>query len=70
VPCTVPAYAFQPHPHLTLTLTLPLPYPRSDWYNGRGTGPNVTVDARGPNGDGALGPATKEGGWANCEAGF
>lgn len=42
----------------------------ADWYYGKGSGANVTVDTRGPNGDGALGPPTKEGGWANCEVGY
>jgi hypothetical protein len=43
----------------------------ADWYYGRAVGgANVTVDTRGPNGDGSLGPDKKEAGWALCEAGY
>jgi len=43
----------------------------SDWYHGRTSGANATaLDARGPNGDGALGREQKEPGWANCSDGF
>ena len=38
---------------------------------GRTSGANATaLDARGPNGDGALGREQKEPGWANCSDGF
>jgi hypothetical protein len=42
----------------------------ADWHYGRTKGSSVTIDTRGPNGDGALGPGKKEGGWANCEIGY
>ena len=43
----------------------------SNWYYGRTVGAGASaVDARGPNGDGAMGRAGKEPGWENCSDGF